>query len=59
MSMPHPWPLTDREREALAALAAGQLPDVVAEQMCISPLTFRTHLRNVADKVQAYVASRE
>ena len=45
--------LTDRERELLALLAQGFDVEAIAEELCLSPETVRTHLRNALQKLGA------
>ena len=57
--------LTDREREILALIAAGQSNEAIAEQLFLSLKTVRNHVSNifgklqVADRAQAIVRARE
>jgi two-component system response regulator DevR len=44
-------PLTTREREILRLLAEGKSGPEIAEHLSISPLTVRTHIRNLMDKL--------
>ena len=44
-------PLTDREIGILEKVALGLSNDEVAEQLCVSKSTVRTHLRNVHSKL--------
>ncbi len=43
--------LTDREREILALVARGRSNDDIAADLVISPLTAKTHVRNVLQKL--------
>jgi len=43
--------LTAREREILTLLARGKTVDEIAEALTISPLTVRTHIRNLLKKL--------
>ena len=45
--------LSGRERDVLAALAAGHSTDQVGLVLAMSPHTVRTHLRNVMRKLEA------
>jgi DNA-binding NarL/FixJ family response regulator len=45
--------LTQREREVLRLLADGMRNEQVGAQLAISPLTVRTHVKNVMDKLEA------
>jgi DNA-binding NarL/FixJ family response regulator len=45
--------LTKREREVLRLLADGMRNNQVAEQLSISPLTVRSHVKNAMDKLEA------
>jgi DNA-binding NarL/FixJ family response regulator len=45
--------LTKRERQILRLLADGMRNEQVAIELSISPLTVRTHVRNVMDKLEA------
>jgi DNA-binding CsgD family transcriptional regulator len=45
--------LSPREREVLALLASGHTVQEIAEQLGLSPLTIRTHVRNAKDKLSA------
>ena len=47
-------PLTARELEVLACAAEGLSTDQIAQQLSISPLTVRTHLRNAIGKLHAH-----
>jgi DNA-binding NarL/FixJ family response regulator len=44
-------PLTPREREILSFLAQGKSGPEIAEELSIAPLTVRTHIRNVIEKL--------
>ena len=44
-------PLTGREREILACLAQGKSGPEIAAQLNIAPLTVRTHIRNLMEKL--------
>ena len=45
--------LTKREREVLRLLADGMRNTQVAEQLSISPLTVRSHVKKAMDKLEA------
>jgi DNA-binding NarL/FixJ family response regulator len=45
--------LTKRERQVLRMLADGMRNEQVARELSISPLTVRTHVRKVMDKLEA------
>jgi DNA-binding NarL/FixJ family response regulator len=45
--------LTRREREILRLLADGMRNDRVAQELSISPLTVRTHVKNAMNKLEA------
>jgi len=47
-------PLTGREREILACLAQGKSGPEIAAQLNIAPLTVRTHIRNILEKLGAH-----
>jgi DNA-binding NarL/FixJ family response regulator len=57
--------LTDREREILTHLAAGETNAAIAARLYLSPKTVRNHVSNifmklhVADRAQAIVLARE
>lgn len=42
--------LTRRELEVLKLIAAGETSLVIADQLCVSPLTIETHRRNLLQK---------
>lgn len=44
-------PLTDREQEILVCLTQGMSSAAIADQMKISPMTVRTHARNLMGKL--------
>ena len=46
--------LTPREMEVLRLLAAGRSTRQMAEDLCVSPATVRTHVENVLGKLQAH-----
>lgn len=46
--------LSEREREVLDLLAKGMTGEDAAEQLFLSPLTVRTHVRNSMRKLQAH-----
>jgi DNA-binding NarL/FixJ family response regulator len=65
-TLPRPFPeLTEREREVLELLAAGQNNRVIARALFVSDKTVRNHVSNifsklqVADRAQAIVRARE
>jgi DNA-binding NarL/FixJ family response regulator len=43
--------LTTREKEILSLLARGESANTIAEDLCIAPLTVRTHIRNIMSKL--------
>jgi two-component system NarL family response regulator len=45
--------LTRRERQILTLLADGRRDKEIATRLSISPLTVRTHVRNVMEKLEA------
>jgi DNA-binding CsgD family transcriptional regulator len=47
------WSLSPREREVLSRLAEGRTIPEIAEELILSPLTVRTHVRNAKDKLRA------
>jgi DNA-binding CsgD family transcriptional regulator/ketosteroid isomerase-like protein len=47
------WALSPREREVLSRLAEGRTIPEIAEELILSPLTVRTHVRNAKDKLRA------
>lgn len=44
-------PLTDREKEVLKLLSRGRTGKAIASELHISPLTVRTHIRNLLAKL--------
>ena len=56
---PEPDPLaalTRREREVLAFMVEGQSQVAMAERLCVSPHTVRTHARNILSKLGVHSA---
>lgn len=45
--------LTRRELEVLKLIAAGETSTVIADQLCVSPLTIEMHRRNLLQKFKA------
>jgi DNA-binding CsgD family transcriptional regulator len=45
--------LTRRERQILTLLADGRRDKEIATRLSISPLTVRSHVRNVMEKLEA------
>lgn len=43
--------LTDRERSVLALMAEGRTNQAIADQLCLSPKTVESHVRNVFGKL--------
>jgi DNA-binding CsgD family transcriptional regulator len=43
--------LTEREREILACAAAGRGNKDIADQLCVSPDTVKTHLHHIYQKL--------
>ncbi len=48
--------LTRREREVLASMVEGRSQAAVAERLCVSPHTVRTHARNILSKLGVHSA---
>lgn len=46
--------LTQREREILMLMAQGASVNAIADELCIAPLTVRTHIRNILSKLQVH-----
>ena len=46
--------LTDREREMLELLAAGQRPKQIAQELTISPKAVATHVQNLLRKFEVH-----
>ena len=46
--------LTSRELEVLQQLATGMTKDQIAEALCISPTTAKTHIRNIYAKLDVH-----
>ena len=44
-------PLTHREREILRVMARGHSNDEIAEELCVSPATVRTHITHILAKL--------
>jgi len=45
-------PLTERETEILALISAGAKNDHIADELCISPNTVKTHIYNIFKKIR-------
>lgn len=45
--------LTQREREVVQLLGQGMRPTQIAEQLCVSHSTIKTHIANMRDKTGA------
>jgi DNA-binding CsgD family transcriptional regulator len=43
--------LTERETEVIALLSIGASNEEIAEKLCVSPFTIKTHLYNIFKKV--------
>ena len=52
-SSPPPQLLSERERHVALELARGAQSEEIAEALCISPHTARTHVRNIKRKLGA------
>jgi len=46
--------LTPREQEILDCLTRGMKPDEIAQRLCLSPHTLRTHIRNILAKLDVH-----
>ncbi len=46
--------LSDREQQVAAMLSSGRRVPAVAEELCISPVTVRNHLRNIFAKLDVH-----
>ncbi len=46
--------LTGREQESLRLLAEGQAAVVIAQRLCISPVTVRNHIQHLMDKLDLH-----
>lgn len=57
-----PWgsqpPLTKRERELVTLIALGRSTEEIAEELCISGATVRTHVRNAMSKLGAHTRAQ-
>lgn len=52
--LPDIYPLlTLREREILLLIAGGATNQVIAESLCISPFTVKTHIYKIFKKIRA------
>jgi len=51
---PDPKSLTPREKEILTQIAQGKSGQAIAEALTISPMTVRTHIRNLLTKLGAH-----
>jgi len=47
-------PLTNREIEVLRRLAEGKRTESIADELCVSVATVRTHVRNLLTKLEAH-----
>ncbi len=47
-------PLTEREREVLRGLAAGEDSKTIADRLCISQATVRNHTQHILEKLGAH-----
>jgi LuxR family transcriptional regulator, maltose regulon positive regulatory protein len=47
-------PLTEREEQLLRLVATELSPVEIAERLCLSPTTVRTHIRNIYGKLDAH-----
>ena len=45
--------LTKRENEVLKMMADGKTTPIIADELCLSPLTIETHRKNIMQKFQA------
>lgn len=46
-------PLTTREKDVLTAAADGLTTDLVADRLCLSPNTIKTHLARISRRIRA------
>ncbi len=52
--IPRSLPLTNREREILQCLAEGNDTKIIANRLCISPITVRNHIQHILGKLGAH-----
>jgi DNA-binding NarL/FixJ family response regulator len=50
--------LTSRERAVIALIAAGQETREIADALCVSPATVRSHVRNAMTKLGAHTRAQ-
>ena len=51
-----PWGLSGREREVLAAMAEGEVPESIANRLGIAPTTVHTHVHRARGRMRQQTA---